>query len=144
MSHTRLGTFRRRAVWYLQGMIVGIGVDLEEVGRIRGAIERHGDRFVGRIFTPGEVAYVEDKAYRFAGYAVRFAAKEAAMKALGTGWDHGVRWRDIEVANEAGGRPLLRLSGRAAEVAGDLGCRSIHLSLSHTRETAMAEVIFEG
>ena len=115
------GTFSRPAVWYLQGMIVGIGVDLEEVGRIRGAIERHGDRFLRRIFTPDEVAYAEEKAQPFSSYAARFAAKEAAMKALGTGWDHGVRWRDIEVANESGGRPLLRLRGRAAEVARELG-----------------------
>ena len=144
MSHTRFGTFRRLVVWYLQGMIVGIGVDIEEVERIRGAIERHGERFVRRVFTPGEVAYAEDKAHPFSSYAARFAAKEAAMKALGTGWDHGVRWRDIEVANEPGGRPRLSLRGRAAEVAEELGCRSIHLSLSHTRETALAEVILEG
>ena len=137
-------TFRRLGVWYLQGMIVGLGVDIEEVGRIRGAIERHGDRFVRRIFTSSEVAYAEEKAHPFSSYAARFAAKEAAMKALGTGWDHGVRWRDIEVTNQSGGRPLLRLRGRAAEVAEELGCRSIHLSLSHTRETALAQVILEG
>ena len=125
-------------------MIVGLGVDLEEVRRIRGAIERHGERLTRRIFTPVEIAYAESKASRFLSYAARFAAKEAAMKALGTGWNHGVRWVDIEVENQPGGRPLLRLRGRAAEAADKLGCRSIHLSLSHTRETALAEVILEA
>lgn len=125
-------------------MIVGIGVDLEKVKRIRVAMERHGDRFVRRIFTPSEVAYAEDSARPYQSYAVRFAAKEATMKALGTGWNCGVRWVDIEVANQPEGRPLLQLHGKAAETAQKLGCHSLHLSLSHTCETALAEVILEG
>ena len=80
-------------------MILGTGVDLAEVARIRAAVERYGQRFIGRIYTPGEIAYVERKANRFERYAGRFAAKEAGMKAIGTGWKRGVRWQDFEVAN---------------------------------------------
>ena len=86
-------------------MIVGSGIDIEEVSRIRGAIERHGRRFVERIFTPREVAYAEQAANRYERYTARFAAKEAAMKALGTGWDHGVRWVDVEVVSQPKSRP---------------------------------------
>ena len=86
-------------------MIVGSGVDLAEVDRIRKSIERFGTRFVDRIFTPGEIAYVEKKANRFERYAARFAAKEAGMKAIGTGWKRGVTWHDFEVANLPSGKP---------------------------------------
>ena len=125
-------------------MIVGTGIDIEEVSRIRGAIERHGRRFIERIFTPGEVAYAEQAANRYERYTARFAAKEAAMKALGTGWDRGVRWVDVEVVSEPKSRPSLRFHGRAADLAASLGCRSISLSLSHTRQTAVAQVILES
>ena len=125
-------------------MIVGSGIDIEEVSRIRGAIERHGRRFVERIFTPGEVAYAEQAANRYERYTARFAAKEAAMKALGTGWDQGVRWVDVEVVSEPKNRPTLRFHGRAADLAASLACRSISLSLSHTRQTALAQVILEN
>ncbi len=125
-------------------MIVGSGVDLEEVGRVRAAIERHGERFLSRIYTPEEISYVEQRRNRFEGYAARFAAKEAGMKALGTGWDHGVHWVDVEVVNASNGRPSLRLHGRAAEVAAELGCRSINVSLSHTSRMAIAQVILES
>ena len=125
-------------------MIAGIGTDLAEVDRIREAIERHGQRFIERIYTPGEVAYVESKANRFERYAARFAAKEAGMKAIGTGWRRGVRWRDFEVANLPSGKPTLLLHGVAAAVAGQLGVRSISLSITHTVVQAMAIVILEG
>lgn len=125
-------------------MIVGTGVDLAEVDRIRAAIERYGPRFVERIYTPGEIAYVERKANRYERYAARFAAKEAGMKAIGTGWRRGVRWRDFEVANLPSGRPTLRLDGRAREFAERLGVRSISLSLTHTAQMAMAHVILES
>jgi holo-[acyl-carrier protein] synthase len=125
-------------------MIVGTGVDLAEVARIRAAIERYGDRFIGRIFTPAEIAYVERKANRYERYAGRFAAKEAGMKAIGTGWKKGVRWRDFEVANLPSGKPTLRLYGVAAKVAEGLGVRSISLSLTHTAELGMAHVILES
>jgi holo-[acyl-carrier protein] synthase len=125
-------------------MIVGTGVDLERVDRIRAAIERHGKRFLDRVFTPGEIAYVEARIRRWESYAARFAAKEAAMKALGTGWDHGVRWVDVEIVREEGGRPELRFHGKAAEIAAQLGCRSTNVSLSHTSDNAIAQVILEG
>ena len=125
-------------------MIVGIGIDLAEVPRIRAAIERHGRRFIDRIYTPGEIAYVESKANRFERYAARFAAKEAGMKALGTGWRNGIAWRDFEVANLPSGRPTLRLSGKAAEIARKLGVTNIALSITHTAEQAMAMVILES
>lgn len=125
-------------------MIVGTGVDLAEVDRIRAAIERHGQRFIERIYTPAEIAYVERKANRFERYAARFAAKEAGMKAIGTGWKHGVRWRDFEVTNLPSGQPTLRFHGAAAQVAESLGVRNIALSLTHTAGQAMAIVILES
>src|SRR5215813_3419461 len=104
-------------------MILGTGVDLAEVGRIREAIERYGDRFIQRIYTPAEIAYVERKANRFERYAGRFAAKEAGMKAIGTGWKRGVRWQDFEVSNLPSGRPTLLLHGVAAQFALRLGVK---------------------
>ncbi|HXY51284.1 MAG TPA: holo-[acyl-carrier-protein] synthase [Terriglobales bacterium] len=125
-------------------MIVGTGIDIAEVPRIRAAIERHGERFLQRVFTAAEICYCESKANRVERYAARFAAKEAGMKALGTGWNHGVRWRDLEVARQPGGRPVLVLHGQAAEFAAKLGATSIALSLTHTAEWAMAQVILEA
>lgn len=124
-------------------MIVGTGIDIAEVNRISAAVERYGRRFIERIFTPGEIRYVDSKANRFERYAARFAAKEAGMKAIGTGWKRGVRWQDFEVANLASGKPTLRLHGQAAAIASQLGVRSISLSLTHTREQGMAFVILE-
>jgi holo-[acyl-carrier protein] synthase len=124
-------------------MIVGTGVDLAEVPRIRASIERFGARFIERIYTPAEIAYVERKANRYERYAARFAAKEAGMKAIGTGWRHGVKWQDFEVANLPSGKPTLRLHGVAARVADKLGVRNVSLSLTHTAELGMAHVILE-
>jgi holo-[acyl-carrier protein] synthase len=124
-------------------MIVGTGVDLCEVGRMQEAIERHGQRILNRVFTEREIAYSERKANRFERYAARFAAKEAGMKALGTGWRAGLGWRDLEVTNLPSGRPTLTLHGRAAEIAQKLAVRNISLSLTHTAEQAMALVILE-
>lgn len=125
-------------------MIVGTGVDLAEVDRIREAIGRFGQRFLDRVYTPLEIAYVERKSNRFERYAARFAAKEAGMKAIGTGWRHGVRWLDFEVSNLPSGRPTLRLSGVAAEFAARLGVTDISLSITHTRESGLAYVILEN
>lgn len=126
-------------------MIVGSGIDLAEVDRIRKAIERFGPRFVERVFTPAEIAYVERrKASRFQRYAGRFAAKEAGMKAIGTGWRRGVRWQDFEVANLPSGKPTLKLHGQAAKVAERLGVKQVTLSITHTAQTGMAMVILEG
>jgi holo-[acyl-carrier protein] synthase len=124
-------------------VILGTGVDLAEVPRIRESIGRFGERFIQRVFTALEIAYVERKANRFERYAARFAAKEAGMKALGTGWRRGVRWHDFEVVNLASGRPTLRLHGVAQEIAEKLGVKRISLSLTHTAEYGMAHVIFE-
>ena len=124
-------------------MIVGTGVDLAEVGRIRASVERFGARFVERIYTPAEIAYVERKANRYERYAARFAAKEAGMKAIGTGWRRGVTWQDFEVANLPSGKPTLLLHGAAARFALKLGVKNISLSLTHTAELGMAHVILE-
>lgn len=121
-----------------------MGVDLAEVPRIRQSIERFGSKFIDRIYTPGEISYVERKANRFERYAARFAAKEAGMKAIGTGWRRGVTWHDFEIANLPSGRPTLRLSGKAAEFAARLGVKDISVSLTHTAEQALAVVILEG
>jgi holo-[acyl-carrier protein] synthase len=125
-------------------MILGTGVDIAEVPRIRESIERYGERFLRRIYTDGEIQYCESKASRFESYAARFAAKEAGMKALGTGWNHGVRWRDIEVVRPKGQRPTIQFHGQAAAIAEKLGTRNIALSLTHTSEEALAHVILEG
>jgi holo-[acyl-carrier protein] synthase len=125
-------------------MIVGTGIDIAEVPRIRKSIERFGDRFLLRIFTAGEIRYCDSKANRMERYAARFAAKEAAMKALGTGWNHGVRWRDCEVVRMPGGRPTIAFHGKAAEFAAKLGMKNAALSLSHTAEQAIAQVILES
>jgi holo-[acyl-carrier protein] synthase len=125
-------------------VIVGTGVDLCEVGRMRQAIERHGRRIVNRVFTEREIAYSEPRANRYERYAARFAAKEAGMKALGTGWRGGLGWRDLEVTNLASGRPTLKFYGKAAAIAEKLGVRNVSLSLTHTAEMAMAMVILES
>jgi len=127
-------------------MITGTGVDMTEVDRIRGAIERFGRRFIDRVFTAGEIAYVErrGKAGRYQRYAARFAAKEAGMKAIGTGWRRGVRWRDFEVVNLPSGRPTLRFHGAAERFAQQLAMRAVALSITHTATHALAWVIVES
>ena|SRR3974390_710724 len=125
-------------------MILGTGVDIAEVPRIRESVERFGDRFLHRVFTESEIRYCEAKANRFESYAARFAAKEAGMKALGTGWNHGVRWRDIEVVRPRGQRPTIQFHGQAAAIAEKLGARNIALSITHTKEQALAHVIIES
>jgi holo-[acyl-carrier protein] synthase len=125
-------------------MIVGTGIDIAEVPRIGKAIERFQGRFLERIYTAGEMRYCDSKANRVERYAARFAAKEAAMKALGTGWNHGVRWRDCEVVRMPGGRPSIVFHGKAAEFAARLGVKNSALSISHTVDQAIAQVILES
>jgi holo-[acyl-carrier protein] synthase len=125
-------------------MIVGTGIDIAEVPRIRQSIERFGDRFLQRVFTAEEIRYCDSKANRFERYAARFAAKEATMKALGTGWNHGIRWRDCEVVRLPGGRPTIAFHGKAAEFAAKLGMKNAALSITHTTEQAIAQVILES
>ena len=124
-------------------MIVGTGVDLAEVPRIRASIERYGEKFIRRIYTPAEIAYVERKANKYERYAARFAAKEAGMKAIGTGWRRGVTWQDFEVANLRSGKPTLLLHGVAAGFAERLGVKHVSLSITHTAGLGMAHVILE-
>jgi holo-[acyl-carrier protein] synthase len=124
-------------------MIVGSGIDIAEVPRVAESIARFGERFLRRIFTEEEIRYCDSKANRIERYAARFAAKEAAMKALGTGWSRGIRWRDIEVFRQPGSRPTIRFHGRASEIAAQLGAQNVSLSLTHTTEQALASVILE-
>jgi holo-[acyl-carrier protein] synthase len=125
-------------------VVAGLGTDIIEIARIAQSIDRYGERFVQRIFTPGEIAYCRRKKSAAESFAARFAAKEAAAKALGTGISRGVSWLEIEVTREPSGRPLLQLTGRAAERARELGVVGVTVSLTHTREIAMAVVVMEG
>ena len=125
-------------------MILGTGIDITEVRRVAESISRFGDRFLQRIYTEGEICYCESKANRLERYAARFAAKEAAMKALGTGWRRGVRWVDFEVVRESSGRPTIRLNGEAIKIASQLGVQRVSLSITHTASQALAQVIFEA
>jgi holo-[acyl-carrier protein] synthase len=125
-------------------VIVGLGLDIAEVDRIEAAIRRRGAPFLERLFTPAEVSYCERHKNRFERYAARFAAKEAAMKALGTGWSHGVRWRDIEVTREVTGKPTVRLAGAALQIAERMGVKNISISITHSGNLALAQVIFES
>lgn len=121
--------------------IIGSGLDATEIARIASAIERYGERFVGRVFTDGEVAYCRRKRDAASSFAARFAAKEAAMKALGTGHSRGVFWRGIEVVRRPGGPPQLRFhAGAAARLAAMGGTGSL-LTLTHSRELALAHVL---
>jgi holo-[acyl-carrier protein] synthase len=125
-------------------LIVGLGIDVAEVERIRGVIERQGERFLRRVYTPNEIAYCERFKNKYERYAGRFAVKEAAMKALGTGWSQGARWVDIEVVRQKGGKPVLSLAGEAQKIAGRLGVKNIAMSITHTASQAFAQVIFES
>jgi holo-[acyl-carrier protein] synthase len=118
-------------------VIVGLGLDIAEIDRIEAAITRHGAAIIERLFTPREAGYCES-------HRNKFAAKEAAMKALGTGWRAGVRWRDIEVIRESSGKPTLELQGVARERANEMGVKNISLTITHSGNLALAEVIFEN
>jgi holo-[acyl-carrier protein] synthase len=125
-------------------MIVGTGIDIAEVDRVANSIERFGRRFIERIFTADEIRYCESKANKAERYAGRFAAKEAGMKAIGTGWSRGVRWQDVEVQRAPGSRPIIVFHGKAAEFFQRLGAVRAHLSITHTKDSAMAQVILES
>jgi len=125
-------------------MIVGTGIDIAEVDRIKAAMGRFGRRFLERIFTAEEIRYCESKANKAERYAGRFAAKEAAMKAIGTGWSRGVTWQDVEVRRFPGGRPTIAFHGKAVEFFQKLGAVRVHLSITHTGGQAMAQVILES
>ncbi len=124
-------------------MIIGIGTDLIEISRIARSIDRYGNHFLRRVYSAGEIAYCSRKKNCAESYASRFAAKEAAAKALGTGISFGVSWREFEVTREPGLRPEIRFHGRAASIAASLGVCHAALSLTHSRDLAMAVVILE-
>lgn len=125
-------------------MIVGMGVDVVEIRRIRSVIDRQPDRFLRRVFTAREQEYCRAHRDPAPHYAARFAAKEALFKALGTGWAKGVTWLDVEVERNDAGAPRLRLQGEAQRVAGSLQVRRAHLSVSHGEDSAVAVVILES
>lgn len=124
-------------------MIIGTGIDIVEVPRVAQAIERFGERFLHRVYTSSEIKYCQSKRNATERFAARFAAKEAALKAIGTGLRRGVGWKDVEVQREPGGRPTISFSGAAAAHAVALGMKRVSLSLSHTAEIATAQVILE-
>lgn len=123
---------------------VAVGIDAAEVGRVSAAIERWGDRFLDRVFTPAERAYCDSRRSRDAHYAARFAVKEAVSKALGTGLSFGVRWRDVEIVRDPAGPPRVRLAGDAAVHAKRLGVVEILVSITHTRDLALAAAVAVG
>ncbi|MGA9565570.1 MAG: holo-ACP synthase [Candidatus Korobacteraceae bacterium] len=129
---------------YGVAMIVGTGIDIAEVDRVAKTIARFGRRFTERVFTADEIDYCESKANKIERYAARFAAKEAAMKAIGTGWSRGVTWQSVEVRRLPGSRPTMAFHGRAGEFFSKLGAVRAHLSLTHTEQYAMAVVILES
>jgi holo-[acyl-carrier protein] synthase len=125
-------------------VIVGVGTDITEVARIRDMVERHGDRFLKRVFTDEELCYAMDRARREEHLAVRFAAKEAVLKAIKTGVGPGTSLHEVEVLRGDKGEPEIRLHGRTAQVAAARGVRRVHLSLSHTESYGLAFVVCEG
>jgi holo-[acyl-carrier protein] synthase len=125
-------------------MTVGTGIDIAETERIEQALERHGERFARRVFTVDEIAYCDRFKNKAERYAARFAAKEAAFKALGTGWAKGVHWLDVEVIHQPTGKPDLVLRGRAQEVANQLGVTRALVSISHANRYVIAQVILES
>jgi holo-[acyl-carrier protein] synthase len=125
-------------------MVLGLGTDLIEIERVQQSLDRFGRRFMEKVFTEGEIAYCQRKKQAAESFASRFAAKEAGAKALGTGISRGITWKEIEVRREQGERPTLHLYGRAAERAAAMGVRRLQLSLTHSRDVAMAVVIAEN
>lgn len=123
-------------------MVYGVGTDLIEVSRIKTVMEKDLG-FREKIFTEGEILYCEQKKYKYENYAARFSAKEAFLKAIGTGWRFGIRFADIDLYHDEFGKPLIRLTGKADELARREGISKIHVSLSHIKETASAIVVVE-
>lgn len=125
-------------------MVIGVGIDIQEISRLETALTRGGERLLKRTFTPAEIRYCRRQRRSAQHFCGRFCAKEAFFKALGTGWAKGIGWTDVEVARTRTGRPELKLTGRAAELAAKAGVKKTWLSLSHSRDYAAASVILEG
>jgi holo-[acyl-carrier protein] synthase len=124
--------------------ILGIGTDIVECLRIAQMIDRHADLFLNRVFTPDEIAYCSSRKAATQHYAGRWAAKEAVLKAMGTGWSRGIAWQDIEIRNDAEGRPSIALAGGAREACERLGVVEMHISISHCRTFATAYAVACG
>lgn len=124
-------------------MIVGLGIDIVEVARIGSALE-NSEPMIRRVFTEAEIQYCLDRKNKYQHFAARFAAKEAALKALGTGWQAGIRWRDVEISVGNSGKPELAFYGKAKEFFSNCGATSVLLSLTHTQSYAVAVVILES
>ena len=125
-------------------MIRGIGIDIIEVSRIRAMMRKHPEAFLERVFTQGERDYCSKYKSGTQQYAARFAAKEAAMKALGTGLASGIQWTDIEVSHDPQGRPIVLLHGEAAKIAKRLKIKELQISLTHVKSVAVASVVAVG
>jgi len=124
-------------------MILGLGVDIVEVNRIRGALLK-GDSLRRRVFTQAEIDYCANQQNQYQHFAGRFAAKEAGLKALGTGWGQGIRWQDVEVINEESGKPVIRFNGKALEILHEKAINGMLVTISHSAKYAVAVVVMEG
>jgi len=124
--------------------VIGLGTDIIECSRISEMIHKHGELFLNRVFTQQEIAYCSSRKTSNQHYAGRWAAKEAALKALGTGWAKGIQWTDIAVSHQLGGKPIITIDGVAAEIAKEQGIAEIMLSISHCRHYAVAYCIAVG
>jgi len=125
-------------------MVIGVGLDIQQIRRVEQALTRGKERFLNRTFTPAEIRYCRAQKRSAQHFSGRFCAKEAFFKALGTGWSKGIRWTEVEVVRKRSGQPELKLLGRAAELAAKAKVKKIWLSLSHSHEYAAATVILEG
>lgn len=125
-------------------MIIGTGIDIVEISRIRDSYGKWGERFLSRVLTGGELSFVESKRNIYPYIASRFAAKEAFLKALGTGLSMGISWMDIEVKRKKGQRPFFNITGKARDILERDGVKKVHLSISHEKNYAVAQVILEG
>jgi holo-[acyl-carrier protein] synthase len=124
--------------------IIGIGTDITECLRIAQMIDRHGEQFIHRVYTPHEIQYCQSRKQATQHFAGRWAAKEAVLKAIGTGWRRGIAWRDVEICNEPGGQPVVALHAGALEVAERLGISDMLISISHCRSHATAYALAQG
>ncbi len=123
-------------------MIIGIGIDIIEAKRIKGAIDKN-KRFLSRVYTENEIGYCSGMKLSELHYAARFSAKEAFIKAIGTGFRYGIKWTDIEIINDELGKPMINLYGKAKEIFHNKGGKRIYVSLSHSKEYGSAVVIIE-
>ncbi len=133
-------TYKIRAM----NTIIGNGIDIVECSRIDSLIKRHGQRFLERIFTQAELDYCMNRKREIEHLAGRFAAKEAILKVIGTGWRGEISWKDMEIVNDSAGKPEIKLTGKTAEIANQLGIERILLTISHTENYAVASAIAIG